>query len=112
MITGDSDGSGDGAFAAETQSLFARALDAQGSGVVVAGRIHTAADTGVIGRLRANPDAAENVSTIDSVNRTWGKMATVLSVREELAGRSGAFGSAASADAASPSLDGTAAAPA
>ena len=39
-------------------------------------------------------------------------MATVLSVREELAGRSGAFGSAASADAASPSLDGTAAAPA
>lgn len=112
MITGDSDGSGDGAFAAETQSLFARAIDAQGSGVVVAGRIHTAADTGVIGRLRANPDAAENVSTIDSVNRTWGKMATVLSVREELAGRSGAFGSAASADAASPSLDGTAAAPA
>ena len=80
--------------------------------MVLAGRIHTAADTGVIGRLRANPDAAENVSTIDSVNRTWGKMATVLSVREELAGRSGAFGSAASADAASPSLDGTAAAPA
>ncbi|ANE03946.1 copper transporter [Corynebacterium crudilactis] len=112
LITGDSDGSGDAAFAAETQSLFARALDAQGSGVVVAGRIHTAADTGVIGRLRANPDAAGNVSTVDSLDRTWGKMATVLSVREELANRAGAYGAAASADAASPSLDGFTAAPA
>ncbi|ALC05789.1 hypothetical protein CDES_06875 [Corynebacterium deserti GIMN1.010] len=111
LITGDSDGSGDSAFTAESQSLFARALDAQGSGVVVAGRIHTAADTGVIGRLRANPDAAENVSTVDSIDRTWGKMATVLSVREELAGRAGAYGSAASADAASPSLNGVAPAP-
>lgn len=106
LVTGDSDGAGDEAFAAETQALFARALDAQGSGVVVAGRIHTAADSGVIGRLRANPDAAEKVSTIDSVDRTWGKMATVLSVREELAGRSGAYGAAASADAATPPIDG------
>lgn len=106
LITGDSEGSGDASFAAETQALFARALDSRGTGVVVAGRIHTAADTGVIGRLRANPDAAENVSTVDSVDRTWGKMATVLSVRDELANRSGAYGSAASAEAASPNLDG------
>lgn len=108
LVTGNSDGSGDSSFSAETQSLFARALDSRGSGVVVAGRIHTAADTGVIGRLRANPDAAENVSTVDSVDRTWGKMATTLSVREELAGRAGAYGAAASAEAASPALDGSA----
>ncbi|NLZ56868.1 MAG: copper transporter [Corynebacterium sp.] len=106
LITGDSDGSGDAGYPAESQSLFARALDSRGSGVVVAGRIHTAADTGVIGRLRANPDALENVSTSDSVDRTWGKMATVLSVRDELANRAGAYGSAASAEAASPKLDG------
>lgn len=106
LVTGDSDGTGESSYAAESQSLFARALDSRGSGVVVAGRIHTAADTGVIGRLRANPDAAANVSTVDSVGRTWGKMATVLSVRDELAGQSGAYGSAASAEAASPKLDG------
>ncbi len=106
LVTGDSDGSGEAGYAAETQALFTRALDSRGSGVVVAGRIHTAADTGVIGRLRANPDAVANVSTIDSVDRTWGKMATVLSVRDELAKRSGAYGSAASAEAASPKLDG------
>lgn len=105
LITGDSDGSGDTGFPAETQSLFARALDTRGSGTVVAGRIHSAADTGVIGRLRANPDAAENVSTVDSVDRTWGKVATVLAVREELAGRAGAYGAAASAEAALPALD-------
>ena len=106
LVTGDSDGTGESSYAAESQSLFARALDSRGSGVVVAGRIHTAADTGVIGRLRANPDATANVSTVDSVGRTWGKMATVLSVRDELAGQSGAYGSAASAEAASPRLDG------
>ncbi|GAB3591855.1 Copper transporter MctB precursor [Corynebacterium faecale] len=106
LITGDSEGSGDESFAAETQALFARALDSRGTGMVVAGRIHTATDTGVIGRLRANPDAVENVSTVDSVDRTWGKMATVLSARDELADRSGAYGSAASAEAASPKLDG------
>lgn len=106
LVTGDSDGTGESSYAAESQSLFARALDSRGSGVVVAGRIHTAADTGVIGRLRANPDAVANVSTVDSVGRTWGKMATVLSVRDELAGQSGAYGSAASAEAASPRLDG------
>lgn len=106
LVTGDSDGTGESSYAAESQSLFARALDSRGSGVVVAGRIHAAADTGVIGRLRANPDAAANVSTVDSVGRTWGKMATVLSVRDELAGQSGAYGSAASAEAASPKLDG------
>lgn len=106
LITGDSSGSGDAGYAAETQALFARAMDSRGGGVVLAGRIHTAADTGVIGRLRANPDALQNVSTVDSVDRTWGKMATVLSVRDELAGRSGAYGSAASAEAASPKLDG------
>lgn len=106
LITGDANGSGEDGYAAESQSLFARALDTQGSGTVVAGRVHTAADTGVIGRLRANPDALENVSTIDSVDRTWGKMATVLSVRDELANRAGAYGSAASAEAASPKLDG------
>ncbi|WP_080795056.1 copper transporter [Corynebacterium pacaense] len=106
LITGDSDGSGDSGFAAESQSLFARALDSRGDGVVVAGRIRTAADTGVIGRIRANPDAAAKVSTVDSLDRTWGKIATVLAVREELSGQSGAYGAAASAEAASPALNG------
>ena len=42
------------------------------------------------------------VSTVDSVDRAVGRMATVLAVREQLEGESGAYGSAESAEAASP----------
>lgn len=103
FIAGDSD-LADDEFGANAQANFARALDGRGGGVVVAGRIHTAADTGVVGKLRENAVAAENVSTVDSVNRVYGQLATVLAVAEQLDGGSGSYGSAASAEAASPAL--------
>lgn len=83
-----------------TLADFVTALDGRGNGAVLAGRIHTAADTGAVGLIRA--DAGIGVSTIDSVDRAVGRMATVLAVREQLAGESGAYGSAESAEAASP----------
>lgn len=100
VVTGDSDGSGEESLAARNLADFVTALDARGNGAVLAGRIHTAADTGAVGILRANPENA--VSTVDSVDRAVGRMATVLSVREQLAGESGSYGSAESAEAASP----------
>lgn len=100
IITGDSDGEGDAAFAAQNLADFSEALDSRGNGVVLAGRIRTAAsESGAIAKVRAN---WTGVSTVDSVDRSWGQLATVLAVRDQLAGEAGAYGSAASADAAIP----------
>jgi len=98
VITGDSDGTQ--GIAARTLADFVGALDARGNGAVLAGRIHTASDTGAVGLVRATAD--NGVSTVDSVDRAVGRMATVLAVREQLAGETGAYGSAESAEAASP----------
>ena len=47
LVLGDSD-------TAQFEDEFAAAFDSRGSGLVVAGRIHTAADTGAIGLIRAD----------------------------------------------------------
>lgn len=99
LVTGDSDGTGPADFAAAQQAKFAAALDAKGNGAVVAGRVRTSAETGVIGRLRAHD---EGVSTVDSADRSFGRMATVLAAREQLDGKLGHYGTAKSAQAASP----------
>lgn len=98
VITGDSGGTS--GLEARTLADFVGALDTRGNGAVLAGRIHTAADTGAVGLVRATPD--NGVSTVDSVDRAVGRMATVLAVREQLEGQTGAYGSAESAEAASP----------
>lgn len=100
VVTGDSDGGGDTGLAARNLADFVAALDTRGNGAVLAGRIRTASDTGAVGLLRANPD--NGVSTVDSVDRAVGQMAAVLAVREQLAGETGAYGSAESAEAATP----------
>ncbi|MDO5670174.1 MAG: copper transporter [Corynebacterium sp.] len=95
VVTGDaSEG-----LSSRTLADFVEALDGRGNGTVLAGRIHTAADTGAVGLLRAGETG---VSTVDSVDRAVGRMATVLAVREQLEGEVGAYGSAESAEAASP----------
>ncbi len=98
VITGGTDGNQ--GIAARTLADFVGALASRGNGAVLAGRIHTAADTGAIGLVRATAD--NGVSTVDSVDRAVGRMATVLAVREQLAGENGSYGSAESAEAASP----------
>lgn len=104
VVTGDSDGSGEAQFPASQLSQFARAVDSKGNGTVVSGQIRTASDTGAIGLLRSNPEAAQAVSTVDSADRSWGQIATLLAAREQLEGKSGAYGAAASAEAALPAL--------
>lgn len=100
VVTGDSDGGGEAGLAARNLADFVGALDSRGNGVVLAGRIRSASDTGAVGLVRANP--GNGVSTVDSVDRAVGQMAAVLSVREQLAGETGSYGSAESAEAATP----------
>ncbi|MEJ6014520.1 copper transporter [Corynebacterium sp. H127] len=100
LVTGDSDGVGDANFAAVHQATFAKALDKSANGVVVAGRVKTAAETGVVGILRK--DAQSGVSTVDSVDRAFGRIATILSAREQLENKQGDYGTASDVDAVSP----------
>ncbi|MEZ2121410.1 MULTISPECIES: copper transporter [unclassified Corynebacterium] len=101
IITGDDDGSTD-RFAAKNLATFVTALDTKGRGTVLAGRLRSASDTGAIGVLRADADARSHVSTVDSIDRAYGRLATVLAARHEREGDSGSYGSAASAEEAVP----------
>ena len=102
VITGANDGSGEGGFAAGTLANFSMALDGRGNGVVLAGRVESAADRGAIGLVRANESGVANVSTVDSLEREFARGATVLAVTEQLAGEAGVYGAAAEATAAMP----------
>lgn len=103
IVTGDSDGSGGATFAAHNLASFTQALDHRGSGAVLAGRIHAASDTGAIGLVRAAA-GEHKPSTVDSVGREWGRVAALYALRERVDGGSGDYGSAASAEAASPAI--------
>lgn len=104
IVTGDADGAGDSSFSTGVLVDLVQGMESRGGNLVVAGRIHTAADQGVIGRIRSTPELAEAVSTVDSVDRSFGRVATVLATSELLDGESGAYGAAASAEAPSPAL--------
>lgn len=103
VVSGGSEGAGEEGFSAQVVSNFVQAVQTRGNGVVLAGLVGSAADTGAIGLTRqAVPAGERGVSTVDSVDRDFGRIATVLAAREQLDGDSGAYGAAASAEAATP----------
>ncbi|MDO4928567.1 MAG: copper transporter [Corynebacterium sp.] len=102
LVTGDDDGAED-SFAAKNQASFATALEARGSGVVVAGRVHAASETGVLGVLRNGENPTE-VSTVDSLERGWAKVAVVQAIAEQLAGSNGDYGIAEGSSGPAPGI--------
>ncbi|MFP7665974.1 MAG: copper transporter [Corynebacterium pyruviciproducens] len=101
LVTGGSDGRDD-SFRVTQYVDFARALDASGLPTTVAGRLPAAGPDGLIGRLRTNQKDALTVSTVDSIDRFYGRLATVLATVEQVGGGSGAYGSADKTDAVAP----------
>jgi hypothetical protein len=87
----------DGGDAAAVLARLAAQLDRAGGGAVLAGRAGSAEATGAVGVARAEPDIVERVSTVDDVHTGPGRVSAVLALREQLDGRSGSYGSAASA---------------
>ena len=71
---------------------LALALDAAGSGAVVAGDATSARDAGLVGVLRADPEDSAAVSTVDDVDSASGRISTVLALGRESEGTSGAYG--------------------
>jgi hypothetical protein len=71
---------------------LALALDAAGSGAVVAGDAASARDTGLVGVIRSDPENSAAVSTVDNVESPSGRISTVLALGREGEGTSGAYG--------------------
>lgn len=83
-------------------TALARALDARGSGAVIAGP-RTAADSGgLLAAARADGALTDEVSTVDSVDSASGRVATVYALVAEMRGVSGRYGGAAGSEAPLP----------
>ena len=81
---------------------LALALDAAGSGAVVAGDSTSAGDTGLVGVIRADPENSAAVSTVDNVDAASGRISTVLALGRESQGTSGAYGTGEDAQPVPP----------
>ncbi|MGY1815748.1 copper transporter [Blastococcus sp. SYSU D00820] len=71
---------------------LAVALDAAGSGAVVAGDAASAGETGLVGVIRVDPEISAAVSTVDNVDVASGQISTVLALGQEAEGTSGKYG--------------------
>ena len=89
--------------AARILGTMVGALDARSDGVVVTGPAASAAGDGLLGALRADPQVATRVSTVDVAERVAGAVVAVLALAEQAGGATGHYGSLASADGPVPS---------
>jgi Copper transport outer membrane protein, MctB len=71
---------------------LATALDAEGSGAVVAGDLASAGDGGVVAAVRSDQSATGTLSTVDNVTTAAGRISTVLALATEATGTSGEYG--------------------
>ncbi len=75
-----------------TVAELVTALDAAGSGAVVAGDAGSAAGTGLVGVIRADTALSAAISTVDNVPTAAGRISTVLALGREGKGTSGKYG--------------------
>ena len=90
---------GDGA---AVVTRMAAQLDHAGRGAVLAGSTGSADATGAVGVARADPTVTAALSTVDNVETGAGQISTVLALREQVDGRAGRYGTAASAADGAP----------
>jgi outer membrane murein-binding lipoprotein Lpp len=104
VLTGgkqDGDGAGDRAAAL---ARFATQLDRSGAGTVLAGGPGSADGTGAVGVARADTSATSILSTVDNVDSSAGRIATLLALREQLEGQAGHYGIAGNAHSPAPGV--------
>jgi hypothetical protein len=75
-----------------TVAELVTALDAAGSGAVVAGDFASTAENGLVGLFRGDPTLAAAVSTVDNVTSPAGRISTILALGGESDGTSGKYG--------------------
>jgi hypothetical protein len=86
--------------------VLARALDAAGAGVVLAGPELAAQDGGALAALRSDRDGSDEVSTVESVSSPFGRIAAVFALVEQAGGKAGQYGSTGGADRPLPEIAG------
>ncbi|WP_432487162.1 copper transporter [Kineococcus sp. SYSU DK018] len=107
LVTGaaDPDASDDRAeLDAAAWEALADQLDDLSAGAVVAGPTESAEARAAVAVVRSGDEVAEQVSTVDDLDTAMGRVNVVLALREQLAGRSGHYGTAPSATSVSPPL--------
>ncbi len=102
VLTAGAPAEQDAAQRTDTLVDLALALDAAGSGAVVAGDAASAGDTGLVGVIRADPENSAAVSTVDNVDAASGRISTVLALGRESQGTSGAYGTGEDAQPVPP----------
>lgn len=83
---------------------FARGADDNFKGTVLAGSAPSAKPEGAIGKLRANRDFAEHVSTVDNIDSEAGRIAAVRALKEQAEKQAGHYGVASNARGAAPKV--------
>jgi hypothetical protein len=78
------------------------ALDAAGSGAVVAGNAAAAEDAGLVGVVRADPGLSAAISTVDNLGTAAGRVSAVLALGAEGQGTSGSYGTGEGTQPAPP----------
>jgi hypothetical protein len=102
VLTGGPFKGADAADRAATLSRLSAELDRAGSGAVVAGRTGSEGPNGAVGVVRADSVMSSTLSTVDGVQTSIGRVATVLALREQVDGRAGRYGSGSNAQAPIP----------
>jgi len=85
-----------------TVAELVAALDAAGSGAVVAGDFGAAAENGLVGVIRGDPTLSASVSTVDNAATSAGQISTVLALAAEADGVSGQYGTGEDAQPVPP----------
>ena len=83
-------------------SGLAAALDGATDGVVVAGPIEAAQRDGVVDVVRREVVTAQEVSTVDTLDRVTGQVVAVMALAEQARGEVGHYGSVDAADGVLP----------
>jgi len=106
LLSGPAPTGGDAQTNAQKTSLlatFARYLDRDAVGTVVAGPATAADSGGLLDVVRSDKAARSAVSTVDTLDAPSGVIATVFALAEQAVGRSGSYGIGPGADAPLPS---------
>jgi hypothetical protein len=83
-------------------TTLAVAVDAGTDGAVVGGPVAAAREDGLIRAIRDNVVAAQDVSTVDVLGRSAGRIVTVMALAGQASGEAGHFGAVDAADGAMP----------
>jgi hypothetical protein len=85
-------------------SAVAGAMDQATDGVVVAGPISSAREGGVVASIRREVVTAQDVSTVDTLDRVGGQVVAVMALAEQAGGSAGHYGSVDAADGVMPTF--------